>query len=74
MTVNALVIGIAERPGGNWGAGIQELSAYFTANVLRGPAPFVEVALGFEDYAAAMERKLLRELESLVSSQVSPEP
>ncbi len=72
VTVNGLVVGIAERPGGNWGAGIQELTAYFEAYVLRGPDAFVEVALGYGDYAAAMERKLLRELETLATSQSAP--
>ncbi len=69
VNVNALVIGIAERPGGNWGAGIQDLTSYFEAYVLRGPAPFVEVALGYDDYADAMESKLLRELETLATSR-----
>jgi len=47
------------------------LSAYYTANVIRGPDAFVEVALGYEDYAAAMERKLLRELASIAIGQLS---
>ena len=70
VRVNALVIGVAERPGGNWGAGVQELTSYFEAYVLRGPDAFVEVALGFEDYAEAMERKLLRELETLATADL----
>lgn len=59
IVVNGLVIGTTN---------IQELSAYFDAYVIRGAGAFVEVALGFEDYAAAMERKLLRELQSLALS------
>jgi hypothetical protein len=47
---------------------IAQLSAYFTAEVILGPEAFVEVALGFEEYATAMEVKLLRELEGLVLS------
>lgn len=74
VVINALVIGIAERPGGNWGAGVQELTSYFEAYVLRGAGAFVEVALGFDDYAEAMERKLLRELETLATSQVQHRP
>ena len=36
--------------------------AYFRENVIYGPGAFVEVADGFEDYATAMKRKLLREI------------
>lgn len=53
VTVNGLVI--AEQD-------IAELSAYFHANVIVGSESFVETAGGFEDYARAMKRKLLREL------------
>lgn len=53
VTVNGLVIAQQD---------IAELSAYFHANVIVGPESFVETAGGFEDYARAMKRKLLREL------------
>ena len=53
--VNGLVIGAPD------GA----LARYFTAYVIRGAGAFVEEAAGFEDYAAAMERKLIRELAAL---------
>ncbi|WP_417769818.1 DUF1194 domain-containing protein, partial [Stappia sp.] len=36
---------------------------YYRNRVIRGPGAFVEVARGFEDYARAMKRKLLRELD-----------
>nr|WP_245398634.1 DUF1194 domain-containing protein [Oceaniglobus trochenteri] len=66
ITVNALVIASPGAPGG---AGqpdnVGELSGYFTANVTRGPDAFVEIALGYDDYRAAIERKLLRELRVL---------
>lgn len=70
ITVNALVIG-ADDPafGDTRQAGIAELSAYFSTQVILGPGAFVEVALGFEDYANAMELKILRELDGLVVSQ-----
>lgn len=60
MTINALVVT-------QDGRGIQppepgELPAYFQALVIQGPGAFVEVARGFQDYAAAMHRKLLKEL------------
>lgn len=69
VIVNALVIGDADRFGRDErAADIKELSSYFRAYVIRGPDAFVETALGFDDYAAAMERKLLRELQSLALS------
>lgn len=69
VVVNALVIGAADRQARDErSADIKELSSYFNAYVIRGTGAFVEVALGFEDYAAAMERKLLRELQSLALS------
>ena len=43
-----------------------ELTTYYKSYVVRGPGAFVETATGFADYAQAMERKLLRELESMV--------
>ncbi|MEH6645101.1 DUF1194 domain-containing protein [Sulfitobacter sp.] len=69
ITINALVIGAGNPPSGdNRQSDIAELSAYFSAEVIVGPDAFIEVALGFEDYAAAMERKLLRELDGLIVS------
>jgi len=43
---------------------IGELQAYFEADVIKGPGAFVETALGFKAYQAAMTAKLLRELQS----------
>jgi hypothetical protein len=37
---------------------------YFRAQVLHGPSAFLEFAGGFSDYARAMTRKLLREVEA----------
>lgn len=66
VVVNGLVIGSGNRRGDDERfADIKELSAYYANYVVRGPGAFVEVALGFEQYADAMERKLLRELTSL---------
>lgn len=69
-TVNGLVIGSGDDRRISEGA---ELSAYYLDAVVRGPDAFVEIAHGFADYAAAMERKLLRELTSLVIGAVTPE-
>ena len=63
MRINALVIARdVEGHGQVIPLEIGELSAYFHAEVIQGPDAFVEVALGFQDYARAMKRKLLREL------------
>lgn len=71
ITVNALVIG-ADNPasGDQREAEIAELSSYFRAEVITGADAFVETALGFGDYEAAMTRKLLRELEVLAVSSL----
>lgn len=69
ITINALVIGADDPATGDARQSeIAELSAYFSAEVILGPDAFIETALGFEDYAAAMEVKLLRELSGLVLS------
>lgn len=70
VTINALVIG-ADDPaiGDRRQDEIAELTAYFRSEVILGVDAFVEVALGFEGYAAAMEAKLLRELDGLVLAQ-----
>lgn len=72
ITINALVIG-ADSPtlGDIRQSEISGLSAYFQANVIVGADSFVETALGFEDYAAAMARKLERELETIILGEVS---
>ncbi|WP_242650944.1 DUF1194 domain-containing protein [Yoonia tamlensis] len=56
VIVNGLVVAAADDT---------ELAAYYRSYVIRGAGAFVETARGFEDYAAAMERKLLRELQSI---------
>jgi len=39
-----------------------KIIAHYQKEVLRGPAAFLEIARGFEDYETAMRRKLEREL------------
>jgi hypothetical protein len=64
ITVNGLVVGIqAALVSAARSDSVQELSAFYHAEVIRGPDAFVEVALGYMDYARAMEKKLLRELQ-----------
>lgn len=71
ISVNALVVG-ADSPGlGDLRQEeIGELASYFQANVIVGPDAFVQTALGFEDYARAMARKLERELQGLEVSEL----
>lgn len=72
ITVNALVIGADPLDHGDQRqAEISDLSAYFRAYVIRRPGSFVEVALGFDDYEAAMVRKLKRELSGFALSSNS---
>ena len=52
VTVNGLVVAGA-RP---------DPIPYFLNEVIRGPLAFVEITDGYDDYAKAMKRKLLREL------------
>lgn len=75
VVVNGLVIGSGD-PGGDDErfADIKELSTYYETHIIRGPDAFVETALGFEDFANAMERKLLRELQALAIGMHLPEP
>lgn len=68
ITVNALVIGEPARSD-QVSPGLGELSAYFRAYVIHGPDAFVETALGFDDFEAAMVRKLKRELQGQLFSR-----
>ena len=52
VTVNGLVIKGAD----------PDPVAYYRAEVIHGPGAFVEIAADFDDYEAAMKRKLLREI------------
>jgi hypothetical protein len=62
LRINALVV-VENRDELRAGAReTGELPAYFNTQVIQGPGAFVEVARGFEDYARAMKRKLLKEL------------
>jgi Ca-activated chloride channel family protein len=63
ITVNGLVIA-GEKP---------DPVTYYRNEVIRGPGAFVEVADGFEDYAAAMKRKLLREIGTGHYARLGPE-
>jgi hypothetical protein len=71
VTVNALVVGdpIGFVPeAGEMAA--EDLRGYFEARVIRGPQAFAMVARGYEDYADAMRRKLIRELSQPMLGQL----
>ncbi len=75
ITINGLVIGVDDPNIGDIRQSeIGELSSYYRAEVILGPDAFVQTAIGFADYADAMRRKLLRELDGLVFSQADLPP
>lgn len=67
ITVNALVIG---DPAGVEMEADQQLLRYYERQVIHGPASFAMIAQGYEDYATAMRRKLVRELAMPVLGRV----
>jgi len=70
IIVNGLVIGEAVPTAGEGRSpNLAELTAYYRAYVLHGDEAFIESAYGFEDFEAAMIRKLLRELQVIAISQ-----
>ncbi|MEL6958318.1 MAG: DUF1194 domain-containing protein [Pseudomonadota bacterium] len=71
VTVNGLAINVPEDIAAREGQ--DDLVTYYTREVIRGPGAFVEVANGFEDFAATMERKLIRELGVRIIGQVISE-
>jgi hypothetical protein len=70
VTVNGLVINAAEFESET------ELIPFYRDQVIRGPGSFIEIANGFDDYANAMQRKLIRELSAQITGQLDivPEP
>lgn len=61
VTVNGLVI-LGDKP---------EVAPYYLSEVIKGPGAFVEVVADFEGYQRAMERKLIREIGSVVIGQAA---
>ncbi len=64
ITVNALAIE----------TDATDLTAYFFENLITGEGAFVETAFGFEDYPAAILRKLQRETARAEASIATPSP
>jgi len=63
ITVNALAIETDD----------SDLTAYFFENLITGEGAFVETAWGFEDYPAAILRKLQRETTRAAANLTSPD-
>ena len=72
ITVNALIIGqeTVDENGQITTANLDDLKEYFQERVIRGPGAFIEIAYGFDEYADAMKRKLLREIASFAIGSV----
>lgn len=62
ITVNGLVIEQGGNLAGTEDASAASLTRYYRHNVIAGALAFTETIYGFDDYQAAMKRKLLREL------------
>lgn len=65
LIINALVIGAPSDQTGPQAETSAELSAYFRAYVISPDLGFIETADGFDTYADAMQRKLIKELQVL---------
>ena len=67
VTVNGLVIEVPEDAPLRQGQ--IDLATYYAQNVIQGPAAFIQIANGFDDFARAMEVKLIRELQVMILGQ-----
>ena len=72
VTVNALVVEGAQNNAALYGSDVG-LVQWFRQNVVRGPGAFLVVASEYSDYQRAMKAKLLRELESVTISELTPD-
>ena len=63
VTVNGLVVAETD----------DSVEEYFATEVIRGPLSFVEVANGFSDFEAAMQRKSIRELTAQIIGRADGE-
>lgn len=73
VTINGLVIGPQSRSNTTKNLrNVATLEAYYRAHVLHGPGAFAETARDHADFAAAMRRKLVRELRLPNLSRLFP--
>lgn len=72
ITVNALVVGNPSNTSDD-GTDLspEALRHYYEAEVIHGPQAFAMVAYGYDDYARAMQRKLMRELALPVLGEIA---
>ncbi len=71
LLTGILVNGLVIAPDGQLDVeGLARLTTYFEELIIRGPFSFVEQTGGYEDYAEAMIRKLLRELAGMPISSL----
>ncbi|WP_417733423.1 DUF1194 domain-containing protein [Roseovarius sp.] len=49
-----------------------DVLGYYRRHVVRGPRAFAEIAQGFEDFQAAMTRKLYREVNDVILGALAP--
>lgn len=68
VTVNGLVVNAAEF------ASEVDLITFYETEVIKGPGSFIEVAQGFDDFARAMRRKLIRELSAQILGSLDTTP
>jgi hypothetical protein len=64
ITINGLPI-INDRPGPGGARAIRDLDRYYKECVVGGPGAFMEVATSFDDFARAIQRKLVFEISDL---------
>lgn len=62
ITINGLPIVTADYGTGDWGGYYGQLDLYYESYVIGGPGAFSLPAHGFEDFAAAIRRKLILEI------------
>lgn len=73
ITVNGLAIGVPQAEGPiSLDPDLERLTAWYEAEVMRGPGSFVEQAVTFRNFASAMRRKLMRELEEPLARLTAP--
>lgn len=75
ITVNGLVIGPDGRSNTTKNLrNVKSLIDYYRSFVLRGPDAFAETAQDYDDFAAAMTRKLIREMQAPILSRAGAAP
>ena len=75
ITVNGLVVGPEGRANTSKNlSNVKSLLAYYRTQVIRGPGAFAESADDYEDFANAIRRKLIRELQPPALSRAPEAP